>query len=70
MLKNKIYMKVTLDKYELPVAVAGSVQELAKILGVKAESIRSILSMAKSGRIKRCRYVVVDDVDEQKGESA
>lgn len=63
-MKNRIYMKVTLDKYELPVAVAGSVPELASILGVRTESIRSILSLAKSGRIKRCRYVVVDDVEE------
>jgi hypothetical protein len=62
-MKNRIYMKVTLDKYELPVAVAGSVPELAKILGVKTESIRSSLSIAKTGKFKRCRYVVVE-VDE------
>ena len=34
-----LYLKVTKDRYELPMAVAGSKSELARILGVRLSSI-------------------------------
>lgn len=47
-MKNVVWMKVTHDKYELPVAVADSSRELAQICGVKLSSIYSIMSHAKN----------------------
>ena len=38
-MQRVVYMKVTRDEYELPVAVADTVVELAKICGVKVNSI-------------------------------
>lgn len=58
-----VWMKVTNDELELPVAVADSAVELAKILGVNPNSIASIYSKYQSGIAKSCRYrkVVIDD---------
>lgn len=36
-----LYMKVTKDKYELPIAVAGSTRELALMLGVTPNCVSS-----------------------------
>lgn len=42
-----LYIKVTKDKYELPVAVADTVVELAKMVGTTEQSIYSSMSHAK-----------------------
>lgn len=42
-----IYMKVTQDKYELPLVVADTVAELARLTGQKRSSVASALSHAK-----------------------
>lgn len=34
---QEIYMKVSHDRYEFPIAFADSAQELSKMLGVKAD---------------------------------
>lgn len=44
-----VWMMVTRDKYELPVAVAGSLKELSRITGSSAKSISSGCSRYKSG---------------------
>lgn len=38
-MKRYIWMEVTQDEYELPVAVAGSLNALARILGVTPSAI-------------------------------
>ena len=44
-MSDYVYMKITRDKYELPVAVAESTTELAKICGLKnSGSIRSLIN--------------------------
>lgn len=62
-------MKVTLDKYELPVAVAESSAELAEILGISKNTIYSNMSHAKHqyGSHKRTPYrkIVVDDLEDE-----
>ena len=60
-----IWMKVSRDKYELPLAVAESQKELAIICGVKRESIsRQICQSRKRGH--RCGYVkVIVEEDEE-----
>lgn len=61
-MKRKIYMCVTHDKYELPVAVADSPKELADMLGVTSNNILSAIYHAKvSGRKSIYVRVVVDD---------
>ena len=53
-----LYMKVTRDKYELPVAVAETKAELAWMLGIKRDHVRSAFSHAK--KYKNPTYVVVE----------
>jgi hypothetical protein len=59
----KIYMYVTNDKYELPIVMADSVKALAKMVGVKASSINSVISRHCSGDLKTCRYRSVEIED-------
>ena len=56
----KIYMAVTKDALSLPLAVADSVAELAELRGVKKETIRSLISRGRTGKIKRPGYIVVE----------
>lgn len=58
-----IYMEVTQDKYELPVAVAGSVKELAIIRGITENAISSSMSHARKNGYK-CKYVRVEVCNE------
>lgn len=60
-----VYMKVTSDKYELPLAIADSIVDLAEMCGIKPNSIYSKMSHFKNGTgtEKTCPYkkVVIDD---------
>lgn len=57
-----LYMKVTNDIYELPLAVAGNVQELARMVGVKPATISTVISRAKAeGKTVQYRRVVIED---------
>lgn len=51
-MKKVLYIAVTKDKYELPIAVADSPQELAKLCGTTKNVINSMISHEKAGRIK------------------
>ena len=44
-----IWLKVSHDRYELPVAVADTSAELAKLCGVTSNTIQSSMSKWKSG---------------------
>lgn len=57
-----LYMKVTRDEYELPVAVAETKAELARMLGLSRENVRSAFSHAK--KYKHPTYVVVEVEDD------
>lgn len=61
-----VYMMVTLDKYQLPLAVADSATELAQIVGANVSTIRTSASHIKSGKIKNSRFyrVEIEDDDE------
>lgn len=48
----KLYAKVSTDKYELPLAVADSPRELARMTGNTCGSIRSMISKGVPGYIK------------------
>lgn len=55
----KLYMEVTMDKYQLPVAVAPTIRELARITGAKPNNISACVTRAKKNGW-RSRYVVVE----------
>lgn len=56
---DRIWMKVTADKYELPLVIADSAKELAEICGTTANSIVSAISHHKKGRTEYSTYVCV-----------
>lgn len=55
-----VYMKVTRDKYELPIAVADSVRELSRMTGATENSIWSNITHQKTGEIKHGSFKRVD----------
>ncbi len=65
-MKRVIWMKVTNDEYELPVAVADSIGELAKILGTTNNSISSSMSHYRKGVTKKTLYkkVIIEEGEE------
>lgn len=58
-MRMKLYMMVTKDKYELPLCVAGSTEEMARMVGTTKNSIASAISHAKQ-KDKWCKYVIVE----------
>ena len=61
--KNIIWMEVTRDEYELPVAVADTADKLGKLVGVKGHSIMEIMFRAKK-RGGKCKYITVNISEE------
>ncbi len=59
----KVYMEVTQDEYELPLAIADSPTELARICGTSSTNVRSAVCRWKSGEHVRSRFIVVE-IDE------
>ena len=58
----KLWVAVTQDEYELPVAVADTARELAEMLGVKTMTVVSDVSRYRRKHIKtRFRCVEVED---------
>lgn len=60
-MKNVIWMAVTPDKYELPVAVADSAKELGMLLGKTANAIHSSMCNARKRGNKSIYVKVVID---------
>lgn len=56
----KIWMKVSLDKYQLPIAVADSAAELATMCGTTRNVIYSELSRFKKGKTQNCSWRCVE----------
>jgi len=59
----KTWMKVSRDALELPEAVAGSAPELARILGIKENTIYKSMNRAKNSGGKSC-YISVQYEDD------
>lgn len=49
--KEFLYLAVTNDKYELPIAVADSASELAKMLGIERQTV--YVNLCRSAKDKR-----------------
>lgn len=59
MMKQNIYMAVTTDKYELPLALETSYEELSKITGVSVNSIKYSIYKHLSGRHRGIKFIKV-----------
>ena len=60
-----IYIEVTRDKYELPVRVADSVSELARMSGCTTNNISSAISHFQHRAQKSARFYKVDVEDDE-----
>ena len=58
--KNYLWMAVTADKYEHPIAIADTSTELAEMLGVAPDTIRTNLHRQKNGAVSGRRIVKVE----------
>lgn len=56
-----LYMAVTADELELPLAVTTTVVELSKLTGYSRSAIFTSISRNKSGRKTGCKFVKIDD---------
>lgn len=65
---DKLYMAITADRYELPVAVADNTASLAKIFRMAEKSLASYLSRGSVKQIGPNEYIrfvaIVLDADE------
>ena len=59
-----LYMKITRDEYELPLAVAETKAELARMLGIERGKVRSAFAKVKKYGYKHSTYVVVEVEDD------
>lgn len=60
-----LYLKVTSDRYELPLAVADSVKELSAMVGVKRNSIKTMIWKDENGIKKGCyKKVIIEEKNE------
>lgn len=57
---KKLYIAVTLDKYELPLAVADSPAELARLMGTTYNSVLSSIAHGYKGY----KRVIIDEKDD------
>lgn len=55
-----LYIMVTRDKYELPLAVADTAAELASMVGVTTNAVLSGISKTRKGKLKKSRYIRVE----------
>lgn len=66
-MRVSLYLAVSEDEYELPIAVAGSAQELERLLGLGKGTVSSHISHAKSRKRKRQRYFKIEIEEELRG---
>ena len=59
----RLYMAVTADKYELPVAIAERLVEMERMMNMPKNSLKSYISRGHTRKKARVRFVVVE-VDE------
>ena len=62
--KNRVWMEVTRDVYQLPIHVADSCAELSKLTGATEAAIRASIQNYNDGRLDTPRFIAVD-MDEE-----
>ena len=55
MSKHKLYLAVTPDRFELPIAVSDTAVGLAKMVGTSTNSVLSVISHSKRHK-RSCMY--------------
>lgn len=55
----KVWMRVSLDQYQLPEAIADSAKELARLCNTTPSVIYSELCRYRKGKISRCAWCCV-----------
>ena len=55
-----LYMKVSDDEYEFPIAIADSTAELARMLDKKVGTVRSAFKRVRKGEIANSTYKIID----------
>lgn len=55
------YMAVTADEYELPIIVADTGAELARIVGIPKLNVYSAISKGTSGKLRGYKIVKVEE---------
>lgn len=58
--KNNMWMAITTDKYELPIAIGDTLKELAANLGVTENALCSNRSRKRNGKTNK--YIVINIV--------
>lgn len=60
---KNLWLAVTRDEFEFPIYIADSAEELAELTGKATNTIRSMASKYKKGKVKFSRYrrVKLDD---------
>lgn len=67
--RGYVYMMVSSDKYEFPLAIADTVQELSRIIGVNSTSITTSIIRSERGLFKsHYKRVYIGDDEEQREE--
>lgn len=61
---SNVWMKVSKDRLELPLAIADTAGELAKICNTSPDCIMSIVSKSKKGIIKNPGFVKIEIEDD------
>lgn len=56
----RLYMEITRDKYEFPIAIADSPTLLAEMCGVSANSVSCSCSLYRRGKYKSPRFISVE----------
>lgn len=60
-----LWLAVTPDKYELPIAVADTAKELSQILGLHHHAVTKLYCMHRKGMFKRyTKYKIVKVIEE------
>ena len=60
-----LYLAVSTDKYELPIAVAGSAFELERLLGLGRGTVISHISKVRHGTLRKQKYLKIEIDDEE-----
>ena len=60
-----LYLAVSADKYELPIAVADSARELERILGLGKRTVTSRISRVRHGTLRKQKYFKIEIDDEE-----
>lgn len=57
---KKVYLAISLDKYELPLAVFENIYEVCKFSNRTKDAIWSAISRNQIDRVNKCRYISIE----------